>query len=128
MIVLDASAAAEMLLGTERGFATADALRGAALTVPAHFDAEVYHALRRARRRSRISPAVLEDLLRRLSTLAAERVELPPLLASANALGVRFSPPDSLYVALARALDAELLTCDEPLAVACDGVTRVRLI
>ena len=96
--------------------------------VPSHFDAEVYRALRRLHRRGVMTTDDLELRVRALAALAVERVPLPPLLVSANGLGDRFSPPDSLYVALARALDAILLTCDAHLADACAGMARVHVV
>jgi predicted nucleic acid-binding protein len=128
VIVVDASAIVEVLLGSPRGSLVSDALRGATLATPAHFDAEAYRALRRLRHRGHISSDDLGTRLRALSRLAIERIALPPLLLRASSLGDRFSPPDSLYVALARALGGELLTCDAPLAKACEGVVPVRLV
>ena len=127
-MILDASAAVEILLGSARGATAGAILRTNAPVVPSHFDAEVYRALRRLRRRGALSADDLRVRIGALATLAAERIPLPPLLHSANDLGDRFSPPDSLYVALARALDAELLTVDAGLARACDGVAKVRLL
>jgi predicted nucleic acid-binding protein len=114
-VILDASAAVEML-------------RADTTVVPAHFDAEVYRALRRLGRRGAMDADGLRAAINALATLAVERIPLPPLLQSANDLGDRFSPPDSLYVALARALDAQLITSDAPLARACSGIARVRLV
>lgn len=127
MIVLDASAGVEVLLGTTRGAAIRAALAGHRPVAPAHFDAEVFRALRRWQRRRLMSAAEVTQRIRLLTLFAADRLRLPPLLARADALGERFSPPDSLYVAAARALDAELFTCDAPLAAACAGVAKVRL-
>ncbi|HET7699233.1 MAG TPA: type II toxin-antitoxin system VapC family toxin [Candidatus Limnocylindria bacterium] len=127
MIVLDASAGVEMLLGTARGAAIGAALAGHRAVAPAHFDAEVFRALRRWQRRRQMTAAEVSHRIGLLTLFAADRIPLPPLLARADALGERFSPPDSLYVATAHALDAELFTCDAPLATACAGVARVRL-
>ena len=117
-----------MLLATDRGANVRDALAGHDLAAPAHFDAEVFRALRRARRRRLLTASDLSARLRLLASLAAERVPLPPLLASADALGERFSAPDSLYVALAQVIGAQLVTCDAGLARACTGLVSVRLV
>ena len=127
-MILDASAAVEMLLGSAAGATAAAMLRADTPVVPAHFDAEVYRALRRLGRRAAMDADGLRAGINALATLAVERVPLPPLLQSANDLGDRFSPPDSLYVALARALDAPLITSDARLARACEGVAKVRLV
>ena len=47
LVVLDASAAVELLLRTPAGSRAQAALRGQQVAVPAHFDAEVFSALGR---------------------------------------------------------------------------------
>lgn len=96
--------------------------------VPAHFDVEVYAALRRLDRRGALAPGQLDGIVPVLRRFRAERIPLSLLLAPAHALGSRFSPPDALYAALALRLGGELLTRDGPLAHACAGLVDVRLI
>ena len=55
MIVVDASAVAELLLETTKGAAVAGRLRGRTLHAPAHFDVEVASVVRRAIARELIS-------------------------------------------------------------------------
>lgn len=55
MIVLDASAAVELMLTTPAGAAVARRLRGETVHAPAHFDVEVIGAIRQAVVRQLIS-------------------------------------------------------------------------
>lgn len=70
----------------------------------------------------------MEGAIVALVRLAAQRVEPRLLLRAIHDLGPRFAPADAAYVALAREMGAELVTCDGPLARACAGLVRVRLI
>jgi predicted nucleic acid-binding protein len=79
-------------------------------------------------RRKLLAPSALEAALVALVRFAAQRIEPRLLLRAIHELGPRFAPQDAAYVALARGLDAELVTCDGPLARACDGVAKVRLV
>lgn len=63
-----------------------------------------------------------------LATFPIERHALAPLLPLAHRLGRAFSPADSFYIALARVLDASLLTCDAPLGRAAQERARVRTV
>lgn len=96
--------------------------------VPAHFDGEVYALLRRLDRLGALRPGLLDAAVAALARLRASRIPLAPLLRSAHALRTRFSPRDAFYVAIARRLDAELLTRDPRLARACTEIVRVRLV
>ena len=97
-------------------------------SVPAHFDAETYGALRRLFRRGLFSRERLDVMTARLAELAVERVGLPGLLGQAHELADRLSPPDAFYVALARIQGAELLTCDARLAETAAAFGAVRLV
>lgn len=96
--------------------------------VPAHFDGEVYGALRSLDRRGKLSSGQLDAIVPLLARFRAERVPLARLLARAHALGARFSTSDSFYVALALRANGELLTADDPLARAASPLVPVRLI
>jgi len=98
------------------------------LAVPAHFDADVYSAFRRAFRRGLLKRAELDRMSANLVDLAAERVALPPLLAVADALADRLSAGDAFYVALARIRRIELWTADVRLERGAAGLAKVRLI
>ncbi len=98
------------------------------VAVPRHFDIEVYVGVRRFVRRGLLPPVALDRLVTALIRFAVTRVEPVQLLSAMHALGDRFSPYDAAYVALARGLDAELVTADARLARATEGLARVRLI
>jgi predicted nucleic acid-binding protein len=102
-------------------------LRGRHFSVPAHFDAEVYEALRKLDRRGILSLGQLDAIIPTLVRFRAKRVPLRILIRDAHTLGPRFSARDALYVALARRLDAELFTRDGALARACSGFVEARL-
>jgi predicted nucleic acid-binding protein len=118
MMVLDASALIELLLGSERGEAIASRIAEPSLSlhVPHLADLEVSQALRRYVREGRLDArdagAALEDLL----SLDLERHGHEQLLDRVWALRQNLTAYDAVYVALAEALDAELLTCDGRLA------------
>ena len=88
---------------------------------------ETYGALRRLERRGLLTPSALEAAVVALMRFAAQRVEPRVLLRAIHELGPQFAPADAAYVALASGLDAELVTCDGPLARACSGIAKVRL-
>jgi len=98
------------------------------LSVPAHFDAEVYAVFRRLFRNHLLARGRLDLIARRLIALAAERVSLPALLPAAHALADAVSASDAFYLALARVQDADLLTFDARLAKAATRLARVRLM
>lgn len=96
--------------------------------MPALCDIEVAAGLRRA---------ILRDLLSaERANLALEHYLLMPfsrhdhrgLLPRVLELRSNFSAYDACYVALAEALDAELLTADEPLARAVERHTTIGLL
>lgn len=127
VVVLDASAAVELVTG--RSFATrvGDVVRGQTVKVPAHFDAEALAGVRRLVLQRTLSVELAVVALQRVATLEAERVPIPPLLAAAFAERDRFSPHDALYVVLARRESATLVTVDARLARACQGIVDVTL-
>jgi len=115
-IVLDASAAVELLLRTAAGARTEAVLRGSRAAVPAHFDAEVFSALGRLVRAGELKEERVEPLLGELARAPFDRYTLQPLLAPAWRLRHNLSLRDALYVALARRLGALLVTADGRLA------------
>lgn len=129
MIVADASAVVELVLtdpvspGVRAAFTDGDELHA-----PEILDLEVLHVARRWARRGGLSGAGAEEALRLLGGLPIRRHRHGPLRSRAWALRDRCSAYDAAYVALAEALDAELLTADARLARAADGLVPVRLI
>jgi predicted nucleic acid-binding protein len=118
VIVLDASALVELLLGTETGRAVGARISdpGLALHAPHLADVEVAQALRRYVREGVLEASAAAAALAELRTLDLERHSHEPLLERVWALRENVTAHDAVYVALAEALDAPLLTCDARLA------------
>ena len=130
MIVLDASALVELLLGTSRGRLIGSRIADPELGLhtPHLADIEVAQALRRYVRDGEIDAARASSALEDLRSLDLERHAHEPLLDRVWALRENLSAYDAVYVALADALDTTLLTCDGRLARAPDLAGRVDLI
>ena len=129
MIVLDASAALELLLVTDLGRALADRLLEPreSLHAPELVDLEVAQVLRRFERAKTLSAARAEQALDDLAALPLERYSHRLLLRRAWELRPNLTLYDAAYVALAELLDAPLLTCDAALARA-PYAARVELL
>lgn len=117
-VVLDASAAVELLLRTLAGGRAEAALRGSRVVVPAHFDAEVFSTLGRLVRAGTLEERLVEPILDELARAPFVRYTLQPLLAASWELRHNLALRDALYVALARRLKALLVTADARLAQA----------
>ncbi len=130
MIVLDASALVELLLGTKSSRAIAARIADPALGLhaPHLADVEVTQALRRFVRDGRLDAAAGASALEDLRALDLERHPHEPLLGRVWALRDRLTAYDAVYVALAEALDTVLLTCDARLAHAPGLSRHVELI
>jgi predicted nucleic acid-binding protein len=118
LIVIDASAAVDLSLGDEsRAEWLAQRLAGeGAVQVPAVFDLEVLHSLRRLDASGDMASSAIEGALSDLVEIRAIRHDHGPLLPRIWALRHNLSAYDAAYVALAEALDAPLLTTDRRLA------------
>ena len=130
MIVLDASAVMELLLGTQQGRSVAESIADPriALHAPHLIDVEVTQALRRYVREGELDVASATAALDDLRALDIERHGHEPLLDRVWALRDNLTAYDAVYVALAEALDATLLTCDGKLARSIAGSPRVELV
>ena len=130
MIVLDASAVVELLLGTNAGRAIAARLADPALGlhVPHLIDVEIAQALRRYVRGGELEPGSVASAFEDLRSLDLERHSHEPLLDRVFALRENLTAYDAVYVALAEALQTTLLTCDAKLARAPGMARRVELI
>lgn len=127
MIVLDASAAVDLLIGTDRGGAVAQALRPLRrVHVPELLDAEVVAVIRRWTLRGWLAVDLGERAVAELGELALVRHRHAALRRRAWELRHRCSAYDAFYIALAEVLDAELLTTDTRLARAARGLVAVR--
>ncbi|BBX96340.1 type II toxin-antitoxin system VapC family toxin [Mycobacterium lacus] len=116
MIVLDASAAVELVLATGSGAAVARRLRGEALHAPAHFDVEAIGAIRRAVIRRLLSDHEGLVSVADFQSLPVRRWPTKALAQRAYQLRHTHTVADGMYVALAEGLEAPLVTCDERLA------------
>ena len=130
MIVVDASALLEFLLQTsigvrveERIFRDADELHA-----PHLVDVEVVQGLRRLVRMGEVSSGRADDAIVDLADLDLHRHPHVDLLGRAWKLRDNVSAYDAMYVALAEALEATVVTCDRPLAKAPGRGTRIEVI
>lgn len=118
MIVVDASAILELLLGTAVGERIAGRVLDARerLHSPHLLDAEVAQTLRRLALLKQVSSARAALAFDDFQALAIERHAHFELLPRVWELRSGLTAYDALYVALAEALAAPLLTCDGKLA------------
>lgn len=122
-LVLDASAAVELLLDTARGQRVALQLTDA-MVAPELLDVEVASALGRLERAALLAPAEADSLIAALASLPVDRLPHAALLDQAWALRLSLRIADAFYVSCALLLSATLLTCDARLAAAgLRGVT-----
>ena len=130
MIVLDASAAVELLLSTRTGRQVADRL--GALPTPAHVPhllaVEVTHALRRLVATMAISSAEAQEALVLLGQLDVQRWDHEPMLRRAWQLRENLTIYDAMYVVLAEALEVPLLTTDRRLAGSSGHHARIEVV
>jgi predicted nucleic acid-binding protein len=119
VIVLDASAAVELLLGLPRAAPQLRArLAGAAesVHVPHLFDLEVMAAFRRHTFRGTLPEERARLGLRALADLRATRYPHSVMRERIWELRENLTPYDAAYIALAEALGAPLVTTDAALA------------
>lgn len=130
MIVLDASAIVELVTGTARGASVAARIADPAvgLHAPHLVDVEVLQALRRYQRAGELEEAGAAAALGAFLELDLERHGHEPLLARAWELRANLTAYDAVYVALAEALEAPMVTCDARLARAPGLGRRVELV
>ena len=114
MIVLDASAAVELLLATPAGEVVESHVtrRDQIVSVPHLMSVEVTHALRRLTRTGEVDDLEARQALAVLPELPVFRWPHEPLLSRAWDLRHSLSSYDAIYVALAERLGAVLLTAD----------------
>ena len=130
MIVLDASAVVELIVEPA---AAAGAIRSRIradpdLHVPHLVDAEVTNALRRKLLAGQLDVRRARRAIRRLAAMRLVRWQQTALLGRALALRDQLSAYDAIYVAMAEATGATLLTRDARLARAGGHRARVEVV
>jgi predicted nucleic acid-binding protein len=114
-VVLDASAFVDLLLGNTVGGAVRTRLAGRSLHAPGHIDAEVLSVLGRLTRAGDLDDDTVTRLIGRVVDAPIERHPVHELMAGAWARRSRLRLADALYVELAAARGAALVTTDRRL-------------
>jgi predicted nucleic acid-binding protein len=129
LIVVDASALIEVLLRTAAAPAIEQRLfvSGQTLHAPHLLDAEVAQVLRRYAARGELDSARGAEALSDLYDFPLRRYPHDFLLPRVWELRHNLTAYDAIYIALAEALDAPLLTRDERLAAAAGHRAAVQL-
>ena len=130
MIVVDASALLEFLLQTPLGIRVEARLfrRDDEFHAPHLVDVEVVQGLRRLVRTGEVSSGRAADAIADLNELHLHRHAHLDLLGRAWKLRDNISAYDAMYVALAEAINAPVVTCDVPLAKAPGHRARIEVI
>ncbi|MFX0537793.1 type II toxin-antitoxin system VapC family toxin [Ornithinimicrobium sp. Y1847] len=126
MIIVDASAIVEALVGCEVAEELLEAL-GGVVHAPHLLDVEVLSALRGLSLSRKLDPDVAEDARRDHFDFTIERHKVAPLADRIWQLRHHYTSYDATYLALAEALDAPLYTCDAKLDAGGHGAA-VRVI
>ena len=130
MIVVDASAMLEFLLQTPLGTRVEARLfrDGEEFHSPHLVDVEVTQGLRRLVRSGEVTAARAAEAIADLVDLDLHRHAHLDSLTRAWQLRENVTAYDAMYVALAEALDATVITCDVPLAKAPGHRARVEAV
>ena len=130
MIVLDASAAVELVLQTPRAERIAvRALHPAErLHAPHLIDVEVAQVMRRLVQAKEITVGRADVALSDFEGLVIERHAHRPLFRRVWGLRASLSAYDATYVALAEALVAPMLTCDDKLGRAHGHKAKIEVV
>jgi predicted nucleic acid-binding protein len=129
VIVLDASAALELLLQTPIGVCVSDRALSAdeSLHAPHLLDVEVTQVLRRYALAGELTADRAEQALLDLADLPLTRHAHTDLISRIWSLRDSMTAYDGVYVALAEALDAPLITSDGKLSRAHGHAARIEL-
>jgi len=130
LIVADASALLELVLGTARAehIAARTLAAGQTLHSPHLIDVEIAQALRRLAQLKGLTASRAEQALEDFGDIVLERYPHTELLPRMWQLRESVTAYDAAYVALAEALDAPLLTCDARLARSHGHSVKVELV
>lgn len=130
MIVIDASAALEVLLRSAAGLRAEQQMLapGESLHAPHLIDVEVAQVLRRYARAGQLTDARCAEALTDWGAFRVHRYAHDWMLDRMWVLRANVTAYDATYLALAEALDAPLLTCDARLAAAPGHTTTIQLL
>jgi predicted nucleic acid-binding protein len=130
VIVLDASALLEFLLQTPLGIRVEARLFRATheFHAPHLVDVEVAQGLRRLVRLGQVSADRAADALADLADFDLHRHQHLDLLSRVWMLRDNITAYDAMYVALAEAIGAAIITCDLPLAKTTGHGARIEAI
>jgi predicted nucleic acid-binding protein len=130
VIVLDASAAIELLLNTSLGGRVGDRLvaAGGTLHAPHLLDVEVLHALRRLTGSGAVDARRASQALSDLAELPLTRYSHEELIGRAWTMRTSLTAYDAIYVALAEALEATVVTCDARLGRAHGHQAEIEVV
>ena len=124
-LVVDASAVAEILLGTQAGRRAAALLGEHKLIAPQHLTAEVASVIRGWSLSRQITDEQALRAFREFEALGVEQVPMMSLLPAIYALRHNISAYDAVYVVVARAAECSLLTLDARLAEAAPDCAQL---
>jgi predicted nucleic acid-binding protein len=130
VIVVDASALLEFLLQTSLGARVEARLfrEDDELHAPHLLDVEIVQGLRRLVRTGEVSSGRADEAIADLTDLDVHRHAHVDLLRRAWKLRDNISAYDAIYVALAEAIAAPVVTCDGPLSKAPGHRARIEVI
>ena len=130
MIVVDASALLEFLLQTSLGARVEARLfrEDDELHAPHLLDVEIVQGLRRLVRTGEVSSGRADEAIADLTDLDVHRHAHVDLLRRVWKLRDNISAYDAIYVALAEAIAAPVVTCDGPLSKAPGHRARIEVI
>ena len=115
-LVIDASAVAEILFGTEAGRRAAALIDGHELLAPQHLTAEVASVIRGWSLSEQITDEQALRAFGEFDALGLEQMPMMSMLPAVYALRHNVSAYDAMYLVLARAAQCSLLTLDARLA------------
>ncbi len=129
MLVVDASCLAEVLIGSPGSEEVRDRLGADQDQAAPHvIDVEVFAVIRRAYQQRHLDGTAAAQAVEDLHDWPGERFGHRLLLARAWELRATVRGGDAMYVALAEALDAVLLTTDARLAAAPGPTCNIEVI
>ena len=127
MVVIDASAVVELLLGGEVAPKLGERLRGESVHAPFLVEVETLQALRRSSRARSMSESDAAIARGGLDAMPLVLYPHRPLMERIWDLRHTLTAYDASYVALAELLPAPLLTCDARLAATTDHGAEIEL-